>query len=75
MMINSFEAELNEIRVSIYEDIKDMTPEQVNDYFNKKTKAVMRELGLKMIDIRSPMEVIPSEKARYHLGRDSRDSQ
>jgi len=40
----------------------------------KRTGAINMLLGYKLIEIKTPMEVIDDEKTRYHLGRGSRDT-
>ncbi|MDR3209676.1 MAG: PIN domain nuclease [Oscillospiraceae bacterium] len=46
----------------------------VRDKTIKMTGAINVLLGYNALEISSPMEVIDSEKTRYHLGRDSRDA-
>ncbi len=43
---NSFEDELDAIRLSIYEEIKDMTPEEEITYFHEQTAPVFEEFGI-----------------------------
>jgi len=40
----------------------------------KRTGAINTLLGYKVVEIKTPMEVIDDEKTRYHLGRDPRDT-
>jgi len=39
--------ELHAIRLKIYEQIKDMTPEEETAWFNMRTEPVMKEFGIK----------------------------
>ena len=41
----------------------------------RSTGAINLLLGYKVVEIKTPMEVIDDEKTRYHLGRDSRDTE
>ena len=43
----TFEDELDAIRLSIGEEIKDMTPEEEVAYFRAQTEPVLREFGIK----------------------------
>ena len=45
----------------------------VRDRTIEMTGAINALLGYPVVKIKSPMEVIDSEKTRYHLGRGSRD--
>jgi len=45
----------------------------VRDKTIEKTGAINKLLDYPVVKIKSPMEVIDSEKTRYHLGRGSRD--
>ncbi|MCL2143437.1 MAG: hypothetical protein FWH44_04185 [Methanomassiliicoccaceae archaeon] len=47
--IDSIEREIDEIRLKIYEETKDMTSEQFNEYFRKKTEAVIKEYGIRVV--------------------------
>ena len=46
----------------------------VKERTKKSTGAINTLLGYKVVEIRTPMEVIDDEKTRYHIGQDSRDS-
>ena len=46
----------------------------VKERTTKSTGAINTLLGYKVVEIKTPMEVIDDEKTRYHLGRDSRDA-
>ena len=43
---DNFEDELDAIRIGIYEEIKDMTPEERVNYFHEQTAPMIKELGL-----------------------------
>ena len=43
---DNFEDELDAIRIGIYEEIKDMTPEERVNYFHVQTAPMIKELGL-----------------------------
>ena len=45
---DSLEEELNTIRLQLYEEIKDMTPEEKVAYIHAKTAPIIRRYGLKM---------------------------
>ncbi|MCL1984266.1 MAG: hypothetical protein FWG58_02555 [Methanomassiliicoccaceae archaeon] len=47
-MTSKIEKEVNEIRLQIYEEIKDMTPQEQSDYFRKREEAIVREYGFKV---------------------------
>ncbi|MDR2599983.1 MAG: hypothetical protein LBC73_06870 [Oscillospiraceae bacterium] len=48
--INLIEQEVNQIRLAIYEKIKDMTPTQVTDYYRKSGEATAKKYGFKLIE-------------------------
>ncbi|MDR2590759.1 MAG: hypothetical protein LBC71_07230 [Oscillospiraceae bacterium] len=48
--INLIEQEVNQIRLTIYEKIKDMTPTQVTDYYRKSGEATAKKHGFKIIE-------------------------
>ena len=47
---NSFENELDAIRLAIYEEIKEMTPEEETAYFRRKTEPILNRLGISTIE-------------------------
>ena len=47
---NSFEDELDAIRLAIYEEIKEMTPEEETAYFRRKTEPILKRLGISAIE-------------------------
>ena len=51
----TIEDEIDEIRLKIYEETKDMTPEQLTEYYRKNTADIIKEYGFK---------VVPSAKER-----------
>jgi hypothetical protein len=46
---NSIEQEINEIRLKIYEKTKDMTPEQLTEYYKQSTEATIKKYGFKIV--------------------------
>jgi hypothetical protein len=40
--------EIHNIRLSIYDKIKDMTPDEQVDYFNESTKVTVEKFGIKV---------------------------
>jgi hypothetical protein len=47
--ISPIEQEINEIRLRIYEETKDMTPAQRTEYYNKSGEASAKKYGFKII--------------------------
>jgi len=47
--ISPIEQEVNQIRLAIYEKIKDMTPSQVTEYYRKSGEATAQKYGFKII--------------------------
>jgi hypothetical protein len=52
MRYNSFEEELDAIRLAIYEEIKGMTAEERVAYFNSQAEPIIEEYGMKTMDLR-----------------------
>jgi cupin superfamily acireductone dioxygenase involved in methionine salvage len=52
MEYKTFEEELDAIRLAIYEEIKDMTTEERVDYFNSQAEPIIKEYGMKTMDLR-----------------------
>jgi len=50
MVYSSFEEELDAIRLAIYEEIKNMTPEEEVAYFNEQAAPILKEYGLLTVD-------------------------
>ena len=50
MIYNTFEEELDGIRLAIYEEIKDMTPEEEIAYLKSRSDSVLKEYGLKTLN-------------------------
>ena len=48
--INPIEQEVNQIRLAIYEKIKDMTPTQITEYYRKSGEATAKKYGFKIIE-------------------------
>jgi len=46
---NTIERDINKIRISIYEETKDMTPEQRVKYTRERTEPIIQKYGLKVI--------------------------
>jgi hypothetical protein len=55
MSARTIEDEIDEIRLQIYEKIKDMTPQERVEYFNKRGAACAKKYGFKVIH--SPEEL------------------
>jgi len=47
--IDPIEQEINEIRLKIYEETKDMTPSQLTEYYRKSGEATAKKYGLKIV--------------------------
>jgi len=43
------EQEVNQIRLKIYERTKDMTPEQLTEYYKQSTEATIKKYGFKTV--------------------------
>ena len=43
------EQKINEIRLKIYEKTKDMTPEQLTEYYKQSTEATIKKYGFKVV--------------------------
>ena len=41
--------EIHEIRRQIYEETKDMTPEEVSEYYRRRTDPVIKEYGMTVV--------------------------
>ena len=41
--------EIHEIRRQIYEETKDMTPEEHSEYYRQKTDPIIKEYGMKLV--------------------------
>jgi hypothetical protein len=48
--LNTFEDELDEIRVKLYEEIKDMTAEEHVAYIHSLAVPILQEYGLKAVN-------------------------
>ena len=47
--ISKIEQEINEIRLAIYEETKDMTPSEMTEYFRKSGKQAADKYGFKRV--------------------------
>jgi hypothetical protein len=47
--IDSIEREIDAIRLQIYEEIKDMTPAQHVDHYNRKAEIFAKKYGLRLV--------------------------
>jgi len=47
--ISKIEQEVNQIRLKIYEETKDLTPEQYKERLNKLTEAAAQKYGFRVI--------------------------
>ena len=47
--ISPIEDEIDEIRLNIYNETKDMTPEQISEYYRKHGEIIAEEYGLRRI--------------------------
>ena len=50
MVYNTFEEELDAIRLAIYEEIKDMTPEEEVAYFNAQAEPILKKYDLQTMN-------------------------
>ena len=47
--ISPIEQEVNQIRLNIYEKTKDMTPEQLTEYYRQSTAATVEKYGFRLV--------------------------
>ena len=47
--ISPIEQEVNQIRLRIYEQTKDMTPTQVSEFYRQRTDDTIKKYGFKVI--------------------------
>jgi len=66
MVYNSFEEELRAIRLAIYEEIKDMTPEEQVAYFNAQAEPILKEYGLQTVSLIKAGEQMKKEAVLIH---------
>ena len=67
--LDPIEEEINAIRLSIYEEIKDMTHEERAHYFITETDPVIKQFHMKMSPLR-PMKPINWEEHRMEYSED-----
>jgi hypothetical protein len=48
-MSNPIEDEIDAIRDQIYEEIKDMSPSEVTEYFRRETEAVIKQYNFRVV--------------------------
>ncbi len=58
---DDFEDELDAIRLSLYKEIKDMTPEEEVAYITVKTEPIIKKFGIKRATL---TPVIPHKRER-----------
>ncbi|MCL1917552.1 MAG: hypothetical protein FWG14_04440 [Peptococcaceae bacterium] len=49
MKFNTIEQEINRIRLEIHEETKDMTPQQITEYYRASGEAAAKKYGFKRI--------------------------
>ena len=47
--ISPIEQEVNQIRLVIYEKIKELTPSQITEYYKRSTEATIQKYGFKIV--------------------------
>jgi len=58
---NTIEQEVDQIRLRIYEKIKDMTPAQVTEYYKRNTEPIIKQYGFKVVS--SAKETLTPQQA------------
>jgi len=48
--VDKIEQELNKIRLEIYDKTKDMTPEQLTEYYRKSGEISAKKYGFKLVE-------------------------
>ena len=48
--ISPIEQEINQIRLNIYEKTKDMTPEELTEYYRKSGEESAKKYGFKIVE-------------------------
>ncbi len=64
IIYNDFEDELDEIRLALYEEIKNMTPDEEVAYITAKTEPILKKHGMKRATL---TPVIPHKRERMPL--------
>ena len=54
--------EIHDIRLKIYEDIKDLKPDDIMRYYRDSTKATVQKYGIKTV---TPNDLHPISKAAF----------
>jgi len=54
--------EIHDIRLKIYEDIKDLKPDDIMRYYRDSTKATVQKYGIKTV---APNDLRPISKAAF----------
>ena len=63
---DTFKEELDEIRVKLYEEIKDMTPEEHVAYIKTLTAPILQEYGLRTVNQTKTDEQMEKEAVLTH---------
>ena len=61
LIFDPIEEEINAIRLQIYEEIKDMTPEEEAHYFISRTDPIIKQFNMKMSTLK-PVKAIKREE-------------
>ena len=46
---DTIEQDINQIRLTIYEQTKDMTPAQLTEYYKQSTEATIKKYGFRVV--------------------------
>ena len=63
---DTFQEELDEIRVKLYEEVKDMTPEEHVAYIKTLTAPILKEYGLRTVNQIKADEQMKKETVLTH---------
>jgi hypothetical protein len=47
--ISKIEQDVNQIRLNIYENTKDMTPAQLSEYYRQSTEGTIKKYGFRVV--------------------------
>ena len=50
-MIDPIEQEIDEIRLKIYEETKDMSPAQLSEYYRRSAEAAAEKYGFRIVEL------------------------